>query len=68
MGRMSRSPAGASGSIRFDGSRWFRARYQDHGASAPMGRAKRGPSRGSRAAFWRDAVDPQVGIGVLEVI
>jgi hypothetical protein len=60
MGRMSGCPAGASVSIRFDGSRCFRARHQDRRASAPMARAKRGPSRGSRAALWRVAVDPQV--------
>ncbi len=50
MGRMSRSPAGATVSIRFDGSRWFRARHQEHGASAPMCRAKRGRSRRCTAA------------------
>jgi len=44
MGRMSGCPAGAPVSIRFDGSRCCRARHQDRRASAPMARAKRGPS------------------------
>ncbi len=60
-----RLPAGASVSIRFDGSRCFRARHQDRRASAPMARAKRGPSRESRAAVWRVAVDAQVGLAVI---
>ncbi len=56
MGRMSRSPAGASVSIRFDGLR-FRARHQDHGASAPMARAKRGPSTKMTPALLSVGVD-----------
>ena len=42
---------------RFDGSRCFRASRQVGRSPGVMGRAKRGPSRASLAAFWRVDVD-----------
>jgi len=56
MGRMSRSPAGATVSIRFDMPRWFRG-IQDHGASAPICRREAAAYRArhappSGASLW----------------
>src|SRR3990172_3382270 len=43
---------------RFDGSRCFRARHQVGRSPGVMVRAKRGPSRGSRAALWARRCGP----------
>jgi hypothetical protein len=66
---VTRGPAEATVSIRFDVPRWFCVRHQDHDSSAPMCCCPRSgdTSRGSRAAFWRVAVEALVGIMLLHV-
>ncbi len=67
MGRMSGCPAGASVSIRFDGSRFFRARHQDRPLIRPNGtREAQAITRFTRR-LRRDAVEQHVRI-TLQII